>query len=248
MRNGSRRGLSRHSYPGTLLCWLAFALPGAVRADFVVLQSDAAEFAVGRMLAGDTGVTLAEGESMVLLSDDGDVIEVNGPYDGLPQGIAAENLDIRNALAHLIDNADRMHTTLGSTRGSVTGRAPPPARDAWHLDPFYTGNQCVVDGAEVRFWRSDAAESLTLLMQRPGKAGDGNVSWAEGEQTAAWPPNLPLADDELYVLRRPGWMENAMIRIVVLEPGIEASGTAAVAWLAVNGCREQAAILFAALP
>lgn len=229
---------------GGFLCGAA----ASAQADFVVLQSQAPAFGVGQVLAGDAGLTLGEGERVVLLSDDGNVIEIRGPHDGLPRGAAAEDVDIRNALAQLIDNADSVHTTLGSTRGSVIGGGPPPARDAWYLDPFHTGNQCVQDGRDVLFWREDSKEPLSLLMQRPGREGDGVVDWAAGAPTAAWPGNLPLVDGELYVLRRPGWLENAMLRIVVLKPDIAASGTAAVAWMAVNGCREQASILLAALP
>lgn len=226
---------------------LLWAIAAVAHADFVVLQSDTPGYAVGEVLAEDAGLSLGENERVVLLSDDGDVIEVRGPHDGVPKGAEARDLDIRNALAQLIVSADSMHTTLGSTRGSRTGGSAPPDRDAWYLDPFYTGNQCVLDGADVRFWREDTKAALSLLMQRPGREGDGVVDWAAGEPTAAWPGNLPLVDGELYVLRRPGWLENAMIRIVVLEPGIAASGTATIAWLAVNGCREQASILLAKL-
>lgn len=227
------------------LLWLIAA---GANADYVVLQSYAAGYTVGQVLAGDGGLSLGENERVVLLSDHGDVIEVSGPHDGAPKGAEARDVDIRNALAQLIVNADSMHTTLGSTRASRTGGSAPPHRDAWYLDPFLTGNQCVLDGADTQFWREDTKAALSLLMQQPGREGDGVVDWAAGEATAAWPENLPLVDGELYVLRRPGWLENAMIRIVVLEPGIAASGTATIAWLAINGCREQASILLAALP
>lgn len=229
---------------------LLFVLAGAVaQADYVVLRADAGQFAVGQVVETGATVALSDGERLLLLSDTGETIELVGPYDGLPRG-RVDNVDVKDALAHLIDSTDDLYAILGSTRGrGGTGPAVPQVdRDPWQLDPFSNGVQCVVDGEAASFWRASAKDPLALVIQRPGFEGDGVLSWPAGATTAPWPGEMPLVDGELYVLRRPGWMENAMIRIIVLPPMVARRLDTAIAWLAINGCKPQAEILLAELP
>jgi hypothetical protein len=120
--------------------------------------------------------------------------------------------------------------------------------DPWQLDPFSSGTQCVIDGAAVLFRRKSDSEPLELLVQRPGVDGDGQLAWPAGEPLAAWPESVPIENGELYVLRRKGWLDNAMIRIVVLAPSVARSTEAAIAWLAINGCKWQSRLLLSRLP
>jgi hypothetical protein len=235
----------RSSWPAGL----ALALAATVaHADYVVLRADAGHFEVGQLLDNDAGLVLRDGERLILLSDNGEIIELSGPYDGLPRGAVADQVDVKDALAHLIDSTDSMYAILGSTRGGAADADPAAERDAWQLDPFTNGVQCVVQGEAASFWRASTKEPLSLVIQRPGFDGTGTLSWPAGTAMAPWPENMPLVDHELYVLRRSGWMENAMIRIVVLPPDIARRPETAIAWLAINGCKPQAEILLAGLP
>lgn len=235
------------SWPAVLVLALC---AGMAQADYVVLRADAEQFEVGQLLEDDARLVLRDGERLTLLSDDGDIIELSGPDNtSLPQGVpVTDQIRVRDALAHLIDNTESMYAVLGSTRGRAADPDPAADRDAWLLDPFTTGAQCVLKGEAVSFWRPSTKESLSLVIQRPGFDGTGELSWPVGAATAAWPADMPLLDRELYVLRRPGWMENAMIRIVVLPPDIAQRLETAIAWLAINGCRPQAELLLAELP
>jgi hypothetical protein len=233
------------SWPATLVLALAATV---AQADYVVLLADAEQFEVAQLLENDAALALRDGERLILLSDDGDVIELRGPYDGLPQGARPDQVDIKDALTHLIDNTDSMYAILGSTRGGPADADAAADRDPWQLDPFTNGVQCVVHGEAVSFWRASTKEPLSLVIQRPGFDGSGTLSWPAGTATAPWPKDMSLVNHELYVLRRSGWMENAMIRIVVLPPGIARRPETAIAWLAINGCKPQAERLLAELP
>ncbi|HNP34708.1 MAG TPA: hypothetical protein PKK10_02540 [Woeseiaceae bacterium] len=233
----------------TVFAVLLCSATAAAWADFVVLETDADAFRTGQLLAGDVTVSLGENERIVLLSADGSIVAISGPYEGVPRGRDAQDVDVRNALAHLIDNSDNLHATLGSTRAAPQRPGDPPdERDAWHLDPFSSGNQCVLSGRDVVFWRADDTAALQLVLQRPGKNGDGAIDWPTGASTASWPAAIPLVSGELYVVRRKGWMDNAMIRVVVLDSAISETLQTAIAWLAINGCRSQARILLRQLP
>ena len=170
-------------------------------------------------------------------------LEIQGPYNGLPVGDSVPDINVRDALTNLIENADDLHASLGSTRGGVTLGTRKEPRDAWHLDAFRSGRQCVVDGRPVVFWRAETGESLALEMQRPGIEGTTLVKWAADQAEAPWPASLPIVNDALYVLRRAGWTEAALVRVVVLDRDVVQHPQTAVAWLAANGCSHQAELL-----
>lgn len=229
-----------HSRFRVSLLLAALFTSGPARADFVVLQSESGDFTVGQLLAEGEPLSLLENESLVLLSDDGNVVELAGPYDGAPAGSSGKDVDVRHALSHLIDRADTLYATLGSTRGINATNATSPDRDVWLLDPFLTGHQCALNDRAPRFWRPGTEEALELVVQRPGHTGDGVLAFETGQPIADWPEAIPLVNGELYVIRRRGYLDNAMIRLIVLDAGLGENTATAVAWLAISGCSQQA--------
>ena len=217
-------------------------------ADHVVLQSDVDSYATGQLLEDPLSLVLDDGQRIVLLSDRGDVIHVEGPFNGVPDGIESDEFDLKKALTSLIDQPDQLHASLGSTRFVGSRISTSQYRPAWKLDPFETGSQCVMAGSQILFWRSDSQDELQLVIQRPGSAGTGEISWSAGESESEWPDSIPVVNGELYVIRRPGWMDNAMIRLAVLPATVVDNVESSVAWLAVNGCKTQAQILLKSLP
>ena len=98
----------------------------------------------------------------------------------------------------------------------------------------------------MTFWRANPRDELLLVIQRPGSAGTGEVYWSAGKSETKWPDKIPVADNELYVVRRPGYMESAMIRLVLLPAHVADNVDSSIAWLAVNGCKTQARLLLEA--
>lgn len=220
----------------------------AVFADHIVLQSDTDEYSIGQVLQDPLTLLLNDGKHIVLMSEQGDVFDIDGPFTGAPNGSHPDEFDLKKALSSLIDQAAHRHASLGSTRLGGTRISAPEARPAWKLNPFETGSQCVIAGLPVRFWRTEPNDELLLVMQRPGSVGTGEIFWPAGKSESDWPESIPIADDELYVVRRPGWMQNAMIRLKILPAAVTDNVESSVAWLAVNGCKSQAEMLLDAVP
>lgn len=228
----------------TKIVGVLLSLPAAtVYADYVVLQSGSELFGIGALLDDNTELRLVDGERIVLLSENGDVVEIHGPYEGPAEGQASTDINIRDALTDLIENADELHASLGSTRGGVIFGGQNTDRDTWQLDAFRSGRQCVVAGNAIEFWRAKTDEKLTLEMQRPGTEVVAVIDWPVGVAEAPWPISMPLVNEALYVLRRAGWTEAALIRVTVLDPAVVKHPQTAIAWLAANGCRPQAELL-----
>jgi hypothetical protein len=199
------------------------------------------------LLEDDTELRLGDGERIVLLSENGDVVEIHGPYEGLPEGDTVPEIDMRAALTNLIDNAEELHASLGSTRSGVILGSHNAHRNPWQLDALRSGQQCVVAGNAIEFWRANTDEELNLEMQRPGMDGVAVITWPVGAEEAPWPVSVPLVNEALYVLRRAGWTEAALIRVMVLNPEVVQHLQTAIAWLAAHGCSRQAELLMSEL-
>lgn len=234
--------------PALLLAMLAMTL-GLVEqaaADYVILSGDAEDYVEGQLLENNFFLRLRDGEHLILLSDRGDVLEVSGPFEGSPQGTRADDFDLRSALTSLIDNPNLLHARLGSTRSGGVGSDPEAAGPSvWYLDPEADGGQCAIDDETIVFWRTSTDKPLSLTVQRPGIDGSGELSWQAGESAASWPTEIPAESGELYVLRRPGWMETTLLHLALLPKAIASQPETAVAWLAINGCKRQAELLLA---
>ena len=216
-------------------------------ADYVVLQSESEVYPQGQLIAENSVIELNEGESLVLMSDGSDVIEVAGPFRGVPTGTNSQDFDLKTALTDLINNPNNVYASLGSTRQLNLNSKANEQRPAWALDPFDSGVQCVKSNSESRFWRPDNSADLMLVVQRPGTEGSGKIFWAAGESNAVWPAELPMVDNELHVVRRPGWMENAMFRLVIIPESIAKRVDTSIAWMATYGCKKQARLLLPGL-
>lgn len=237
--------MSRHPVLFVLLAMAMSLVPLPSNADHVVLVSEAQSFRDGQILEDPLEVTLVDGERLVLLSDRGDVLEIEGPFTGAPSHSAANDFDVADALTRLIDNPDHVSARLGSTRSAIATtqvRLRKPEA-VWRLDPFTSGGQCVVEGMTPVFRRQETGNPLQLVLQRPGSDGSGTIAWAADAAEAHWPREIPLHDDDLYVVRREGWVDGTMFRLAILPAPIRDSLESAIAWLAVHGCKSQAETL-----
>ena len=100
----------------TGLSLVIFGFSAPVLADHIVLQSDADKYSIGQLLQDPLSLLLDDGQRLVLLSDHGDVIDIEGPFTGVPSSSNPDEFDLKKALTSLIDNPDQLHASLGSTR------------------------------------------------------------------------------------------------------------------------------------
>lgn len=209
-------------------------------ADHVVLQAVSESYTEGELLHDPITIRLGEGERVVLMSDLGDIIDIDGPFSGEPSGSDADEFDLKTALSSLIENADNIHASLGSTRGGGIRLGQTDVRPMWTLDPLRSGAQCVLERSEAVFWRADSTDRQELIIQRPGFDGAGTIVWKRGESRARWPVTVSIVHGELYVIRREGWMESALVYLAVLPATVAINRETTTAWLAANGCKVQA--------
>ena len=104
-----------------------------------------------------------------------------------------------SAMAALVSSPEQNLRSVGATRGKnpdepKSGNLLPP----WSHLTIDSGEQCVVKGRPVKFWRSDANADTNLTVMHLAKGLTVDPDWPAGERDLAWPEALLLEDDGFY--------------------------------------------------
>ena len=213
----------------------------AEAAEIVVLESTSARYMAGQSVDAAQSVTLAAGETLTVATEDGRLVRVVGPHDGPAIGSAPDDNAARRALAQLI-GADRPEVGgIGGVRGDPTADATADTRTGvWLVHAERGGEQCALQGQGVQLWREEAASAAVMEIRVSLDETAAQTRWNAGEQNAAWPAGVDLADGTIYLLRMEGAVRSVPLRLHLLPPGLGSRGLGTAAWLAARGCTDQA--------
>jgi hypothetical protein len=227
----------------TALC-AAFVTGPAYAAENVVLESNAVRYAAGALLDAALPIVLERGEFVLLTTEDARFLRIEGPYNGPAEGAAPDESALRRALALLVAQERTQVGNVGGVRGGGEDEAAEDSRtEPWLVHAERSGDQCVLRGADVKWWRERADGSAQWEIATAGSERTAALTFATGERRAAWPAALAPQDNEIYLVRPAAAQRSVAIRLHVLEPSVAANNLAAAAWLAAKGCTAQARLL-----
>ncbi len=230
---------------------VVFLFPGSTWASqLLVIDSKSPAYNTGDFVETTSMIQLAEGETLELLAEDGRIYRLRGPYEGLAVvGEKGSKQSVLSAVAALVASPGRNLTSIGGTRGYNKPREPesgdsesPP----WSHLTMDGGEQCVVKGMPVKFWRLDANADIKLTVTHLTRGPTVELDWPAGKRDLAWPKALPLEDDGFYKIETGASMDSRYLNLREIPPRA-AQGAQGVAWLAANGCQRQAKALYTAL-
>ena len=217
-------------------------------AEHVVLESNSPAYTPGQTLDAATPIVLMARQFIIVATDDGRLIRVEGPHAGPAAGPVPEADAVREAIGQLFGRPAAELGGLGGVRGSAeddAGAGTPSGDsrdDPWSIHAGQTGDQCFVAGRPLQVWRDgDAPESAELTELASDAVG--RIDWRSDRRLAAWPQDLAPIDEGIYLIRPDGTIRSVAIRLHALEPAILDQGLATVAWLAAKGCMPQARLL-----
>jgi hypothetical protein len=211
----------------------------AAAADLVVTQSSIPGITPGMVVDGKQPINIRAGAKLSLVSSNGKVINLVGPYNGVPdpaQGPADDKLV--TALSALMTNDAGNSAQIGAVR-DTSARARPPL----DIDITVSGTQCVLANKAPGLWQPGGEQIESLWIAT--KTGAAIVvAWPKGEARQPWPAALPLTDQMHYqLLRQPAKAEAEVIIRVI--PGNLPSDAHRAAAMAEAGCTAQALALLA---
>lgn len=230
-------------------CWLG---AGSVHgAEQVVLESNTRAYPAGRTLDATAEIALAADEFVVFATEDGRLLRIAGPYEGLARGAAADrraddDRTLRRILAQLFGLESEEAGALAGVRGPAFDDAADAGADTrtdpWVLHAERTGDQCIIGERPARFWRETAVEPSSAEVLEVAGGRSAVLDWPAQASIAEWRSAAP-ADGEVYLVRPEGELRSVAIRVHALPAALEPRGLVAVAWLATRGCIDQARLL-----
>jgi hypothetical protein len=201
-----------------VLAALIFAA-AANAAELVITESTIIGFEPGMVIDGGQELSIRKGHKISLISPNGKVIKLNGPYKGVPDPAdkSADASKLVTALSTLVSGQGRDSSQLGAIRDAASARGADPFR----IDVASGGDQCVVTGKPTILWLPGGAPVSSLWIARAGSSEAAMVKWPEGEAQTPWPANLPVVDGAAYqILRQPAKEESEIrLHVVAAETG-----------------------------
>ncbi|HUN50302.1 MAG TPA: hypothetical protein VMU42_04275 [Candidatus Sulfotelmatobacter sp.] len=227
---------------------LALTAAPALAEDFVVVESSAPTIAAGAQIASGSAVTVPDKARVVLLAASGQIVTLNGPFQGVPAATGGAGGDSRllTAVASLVHANTQESGSVGAVRAAdvqwraATIKAP---HDVFAIDASDGGDACLDDPEHAMLTRnpSDPAGSMTI------HAMDGDatakVEWPASTARMPWPKELKLADGATYVIEPPGQASAAMTTVHLLPAAPAQSDIERVKQLTDAGCTDQAKLL-----
>jgi hypothetical protein len=230
----------------------AGAAAPALATEHVVLESNAPRYAAGDILADDAAIVLESGQTVVLAAENGDLIRVEGPFSGRPQGSTPAGIDLRQAVRQLVGGSETELAGLGGVRGRADSADAAHVEDMrpspWLIHAELTGSQCYVEDRPTEIWRNETGDGAEFEIREVATSRTATIRWPAGSHETRWPADLPPRSGEVYLVRRTDQLRSGTsIKVYSLEPGAADNGYAAAAWLAARGCTDQARLALAKL-
>ncbi|MDP6515633.1 MAG: hypothetical protein QF926_03270 [Alphaproteobacteria bacterium] len=211
--------------------------PVAVAGNLVVLDSDMFGLQAGDVVDGTQQLEIPDGKRLTLISENGEVLELDGPYSGVPDAGSEEGGGLVAALSDLILSEGTDDSSLGAVRASVADNV----KDPWLIDITRDGDHCVTAEGTVTMWRRSPDLFSAIRVSDGEKAA--KTAWPEEAATLAWPPPIEKTDGATYRITLDE-TQNVSIVLHVVPTEVDGDPRRA-AWMAKRGCRQQALLLLA---
>jgi hypothetical protein len=181
---------------------LASAPPA--RADLYVIESTVPNIKPRSRLLGEDKISIPAGGSIRAVLPSGKTQTIKGPYDGPVSAIdngQARNEGMLAWLRNILMTGGSSESTPGATR-SIARDAKPRMGFSWTAVPVtMDGDMCVQKGAKLTLARAPSVRAEQVTVTEANGSERGEVQFASGVETAAWPANIALRPDAAYTLQ-----------------------------------------------
>ncbi len=227
-----------------------FLGPGlAQAAELVVFETHGTAFRSGQLIDGDSPIRLDDGQKVTLISMDGNVITLVGPFEGAPAPtLKRGEAGVLDALQGLVRDREMNTSALGVARRPDFGNAalrlapvePLALPGPWAVDVTSPGDWCYRTADGIELWhpedRSIDRIDITSLTQKWKAVSE----WPSGARTIPLPADMSIADNAKF------WFtvddKDALIVFRTVPDGLP-TREAEAAWMVGKNCLHQARVL-----
>jgi hypothetical protein len=235
--------MNRLERAASLAATCVLVATAAAAAEIVVIESNSPRFMAGQLLDDSAPIELAAGQSLLIVTEDGRAVRLDGPYAGPAVGAAPDAGAVRRAVERLVNADEPRVGGVGAVRGDEDGASVDTRPDPWLVHAERDGEQCARNGRPLELWREDTARSIAAEVEDAVSGAAATTRWDAGAHRAAWPEGMAATDGLIYLIRLDASDRSTAVRLRMLAGSVANSPLAAAAWLAAKGCTAQAALL-----
>ncbi|HXQ50348.1 MAG TPA: hypothetical protein VN802_04580 [Stellaceae bacterium] len=238
--------------PAAAVIILGMAALPAVAEDYVVIESSMQSLAVGATLSSGAKLDVPQQQRVVLMAASGQVVAVNGPFQGPPpapgsgppQGAGGDVLKI---VPTLLGKSDERQTPGVARALDWHSDAIKTVDEALAVDVSDGGDKCIYDPGHVAVIHNPDKPG-TMKVQSMTDGAEAALKWDRGALRQPWPSTLPLKDGDMFSFERAGEEQASVATIHLLPPPPSGAGDVQRALqMARAGCDGQARLLLAVI-
>ncbi|MGJ3649557.1 hypothetical protein ACLB0R_13925 [Sphingomonas sp. GlSt437] len=226
---------------------LALGGAGHALAQALVVKASgpsASHYPAGTRLAAGARVTLAAGDTLVLLDGHG-TRTLQGP-GSFPATASTAAASANNGVAALLAARRTGQARIGAVRNVEGEDQPTRSPNLWYVDFAKPQTACVPDLGAVKLWRADIAKQQSFKVIGD-KGESATVVMPAGQAVAIWPKTMPVSDGAHFAVSGGSLTAPVDIRFAKVDsPQVRADAVADA--LISHGCTVQLDLLLAAVP
>lgn len=220
------------------LLFVLIPLASASASQFVVAEARGISIAVGSVIDPTKPLVLKQGQHLTLISDTGQTIKIDGPYQKAPA--AEQGVQLAAALGGLVTERNARTSEIGTTRGAAPR---PPLPSPWLIDATASGIACLVQGQPPVLWRPSAASRADVVIMPTDRSWKAETKWPSGTPMLQLTDDLGVHGNASYFVALNG--NESAITIDTVPSSVNAVPMRA-AWMIQKGCDRQAEALLRA--
>lgn len=216
---------------------LSLLAGAAEAAQYVVVEARGVNLKVGAIIDPTKPLVLKQGQHLTLISDSGQTIKLDGPYEKAP--IASQGVQLAAAFTALASNNSGRLGEIGTTRAAGKVDLPKP----WLLDAVHPGSECLLEGRQPVLWRPAAEKSADVVVMPADRSWKAETTWPQGTTELPMKSDMGVHGDASYFVSVNG---NEMAVAINTVPASLANDQMRAAWMLQKGCGPQAEALLRA--
>ena len=206
----------------------------ASAAQYVVVEARGIGLKVGTIIDPTKPLVLQQGQHLTLVSDTGQTIKIDGPYQKAP--VAEQGVQLAAAIGALATNSNGRLGEIGTTRGVGTVTLPNP----WLMDATHSGNVCLQQGQIPVLWRPAGDQAADLVIMPADRSWKAQADWPRGTDRLAVRDDMGVHGGASYFVSVNG---NESAVTVNTVPSTLSTDDMRAAWMIQRGCAAQAQAL-----
>jgi hypothetical protein len=123
--------MNRLERAASLAATCVLVATAAAAAEIVVIESNSPRFMAGQLLDDSAPIELAAGQSLLIVTEDGRALRLDGPYAGPAVGAAPDAGAVRRAVERLVNADEPRVGGVGAVRGDESGASVDTRPDPW---------------------------------------------------------------------------------------------------------------------